>query len=78
MLFGPNQGPGTIFAGEFATDFIGSIVIGNSGREIVGLSNVKPASGILENINPKHRKALDLKHLKLAPTVNPDESGLCH
>ncbi len=43
-----------MLAGVFACGFIGAIVIAQSSFKIIGMADVKPASGILEDVNPVH------------------------
>jgi len=54
MRFAPNQSPGAVFACEFALDFVGTVVGLQTEGEIIGLADVKHASGILEYVGPEH------------------------
>ncbi len=61
MFFRPDQSPWPVFPREFSTDFVSSIMTGDSGSKVVCVPDVEMALWILKNINPKH--------LKLAPAV---------
>ena len=54
MLFRPDQNPRPVLRCEFAGDFVGSIVIGESRLKIVRVPDVKFGGGILKNVGPKH------------------------
>ena len=63
MRFGPNQFPRAIFASELASDDIGAIMILDPDGQIIHMTDVKTALGILKNVCPKHAAK------KLAPEV---------
>ena len=55
--------------------------IGLPDGKVIRLADVKPALGILKNVNPKHTPIIGSRPdsesgRTFNPTVNPDESGL--
>ena len=60
MGFRPNEIPRTVLACVFAVDDGGAIVTGEPRRKILGLSDVKPALGILEYVNEKRHLETDM------------------
>ena len=54
MRLRPDQLPGAIFAGKFTTNVIRPIVVCQTCLQIICVADVKPASRILKNVNPKH------------------------
>ena len=56
MLLRPNQLPWPILARKCAADDIRAVMALNPKRQIVRMTDVKTASGILENVGPEHGK----------------------
>ena len=54
ILFIPNQLPRTILAGVFTKDFVGAIMVGQTGFEIIRVANIKLSGRILKNVTPEH------------------------
>ena len=56
MLLEPNQYPWTVFAGEFARDFVRAVMTRDAICEIISVTNVELAPRISKDVDPhRHR-----------------------
>ena len=54
VLFAPDQRPRPVFPREFSSNFVCAVMAGHTGIKVLGLTDVKCACWILQDIYPEH------------------------